>query len=201
MDDPRDDLDRFSPEHRARRAAGGPPRATPPPATRIVRDLVLMGLLLVIALALVPFSDVANDAYPEPRGYADRIQSVFERVSREGAPLLETTEAAGLALFSPASAPPGVVVVTHPEPTEQGWCYGLRLGVGVVTAAVRFPPAEGGCVRSGTAAFSSTGSWDRVLPSERITTVWFVPAMVILVALVVAVTTDLVLQILARRSR
>ena len=76
-----DDLGHFSVEHRARRLRIHKAPETPsPPRRLIVRDLVLLGGVVVVTLLLVPFGDMPNPDYPEARAEADRLDAAYRSV-------------------------------------------------------------------------------------------------------------------------
>ena len=79
-------------------------------------------------------------------------------------------------------------------------CYGLRLGGGFGSEAVRFLPSDG-CVPQGPWAFDGAGGWEDVLGTERVTSVWFVPALIVLVGIGVAFSTNMIRKLLPRHVR
>lgn len=195
-----DDLSHFSVEHRARRldSRAAPPKP-PPPKRRIVWEVVLLGGIVALGALLSPFSDLATPEYPEARAQADRLSAAYQSVSRGGVSPRDAATAGGLDMYEFEVVGDGgtVSVLTHPEPTAEGTCYALRMGGGIATLAAKFAPTDG-CVPQGRAAFEMMGSWDDVLPSERMTTVWFVPVLLILVGIGVAIVTNIVLKLLPR---
>lgn len=193
-----DDLSQFSFEHRVRRlgARSAPPKP-PPPKRRFARDLVLIGGIIVVMLLLVPFADVATADYPEAQALADRLNAAYQSEWRGDTSLEAAAIADGLRLYEFPIEGRTISVLTHPQPTADGTCYGLRTGGGFATDAVRFAPTDG-CVPLGRSAFESVGAWGGVLPSERMTTVWFVPALLILIGCVLALTTNIVVKLLSR---
>jgi hypothetical protein len=90
-----------------------------------------------------------------------------------------------------------VSVMTQPEPTADGTCYGLQTGGGLSNLAVTFAANEG-CEPQGLWAFESTGSWEDVLPAERMTPWWFMPVMTVLAAGVLWFATSIVLKLINR---
>ena len=196
-----DDLNQFSVEHRARRldTRGAPPKP-PPPKRRFVLDLVLIGAMIAVVLLLVPFADVPNAEYPEARALADRFDAAYASVWRGDTSLEAAAAADGLSVYQFPFEERTISVLTHPQPTANGTCYGLKTGGGQATVAVKFVPTNG-CVPQGRSAFEKVGSWSDVLPSERLTTVWFVPALVILIGCAMALTTNLVLKLLPQMNR
>ena len=196
-----EDLGQFSVEHRARRLGiRKAPEKPPVPRRRIVRDLVLLCGVVVVALLLVPFGDVPNNNYPEARAQADRLSAAYRSVGTGDTALEDAAEGAGLLTYEFPTEDRTVVVLTHAQPTEAGLCYGLRLGGGFGSEAVRFRSTDG-CVPQSRWAFDEIGSWEDVIGTERLTSVWFVPAMIVLVGIGVALTTDIVLKLLPRQNR
>jgi hypothetical protein len=196
-----DDLSQFSVEHLARRLGtrSAPPKP-PPPKRRFVRDLVLIGALIAVALLLIPFADVPNAEYPEARALADRFDAIYASVWRGDTSLEAAAEADGLRVYQFPFDERTISVLTDPQPTAHGTCYGLRTGGGQATVAVKFVPTNG-CVPQGRSAFEKVGSWSDVLPSERLTTVWFIPALVVLIGCAMALTTSLVLKLLPQMNQ
>jgi hypothetical protein len=90
-----------------------------------------------------------------------------------------------------------VSVMVHPESTAASTCYGLRIGEGLSTLAVRFTATDG-CAPQAVSAFQAQGTWSDVLPSQRMTTLWFVPALVALITGALVLTTTIVLKLLSR---
>jgi hypothetical protein len=193
-----DDLSQFSFEHRVRRlgARGAPPKP-PPPKRRFARDLVLIGGVIVVMLLLVPFADVATAEYPEAQALADRLNAAYQSVWRGDASLEAAAIADGLVVYEFPVEGRTISVLTHSQPTADGTCYGLRTGGGFATVAVRFAPTDG-CVPLGRSAFESVGGWGDVLPSERMTTVWFIPALIVLTGCALALMTNIVVKLLSR---
>jgi len=73
-----------------------------------------------------------------------------------------------------------------------------RCGLG--SEAVRFLPTDD-CVPQSRWAFDAVGGWGDVLGTERETSVWFVPALILLAGLGVALVTDITLKLLPRSIR
>lgn len=196
-----DDLGRFSVEHRVRRLGiHKAPEAPPPPKRPVVRDLVLLGGVLAAALLLVPFSDVPNADYPEARTEADRLDSAYQSVWTGEASIEAAADDAGLLVYEFPAGDQTVSVLTHAQPTAAGMCYGLRLGGVFGSGAVSFLPSDG-CVPQGRWAFEAAGGWEDVLGTERETAVWFVPVLIVLVGIGVALITDITLKLLPRHGR
>jgi hypothetical protein len=196
-----EDLGQFSVEHRARRLGiRKAPEKPPVPRRLIVRDLVLLCGVVVVALLLVPFGDVPNADYPEALAKADRLSAAYRSVGTGDTTLEDAAEGAGLLLYEFPTEDRTVVVLTHAQPTEAGLCYGLRLGGGFGSEAVRFRSTDA-CVPQSRWAFDAIGSWEDVIGTERLTSVWFVPAMIVLVGIGVAITTDIILKLLPRQNR
>jgi hypothetical protein len=193
-------------EHRARQAATrhAQPRreAAPTPRRRLIRDGLLLGVLLIASAVLIPFADVANPTYAEGRAIADRLDAAYASVWRFGNAVPDAATSANLHLEAyPMTDGRTVWVLTVPTPSESsGFCYGLRFGGGRPTDAVRFR-ATNGCVPLGRSAFETTGTWTDVLGTERVTSPWFVPALVILVGALIAVTTDAAVTLITSRGR
>ena len=70
-------------------------------------------------------------------------------------------------------------------------------GGGLATVAPRFHPPDG-YVPQGWSAFEEVGTWSDVLPSERMTAVWFVPAIVVLAGCGMTLTANIILKLLRR---
>ena len=191
-----DDLQPLSFEHQMRRlGARSTPPKPPPPKRRITRDLVLTGIVVAVMLLLTPFSDVATPDYPEARAQADRLNSAYRSISNGEASIEAVASTEGLLVYEFPAGERTVSVLTHAQPTAAGTCYGLRLGGGFATLAVEFAPTDG-CVPQGRSAFRVAGLWEDVLPSERMTTVWFVPALIVLGSCAIVLSTDIVLKLL-----
>jgi hypothetical protein len=189
----------FSAEHQARRLAAR--RETPKrPAEQrpILRQLVLFGLVVGVALVLMPFAESANSEYPEVAELSRRLSAAYESVWRGDASIEEVAVANDLDVAEFPRGDRVVSVLYHREPTEAGWCYGLRIGGGIATVLVKFAATDG-CVPQGHSSFESAGSPSDVLPPERLTRVWFVPAMIALLGAALAISTEIVLKLLARR--
>lgn len=176
----RDDLSQFSVEHRARMLRDRSVSVEAlPPKPRVVRELVLIGITIVVALLLWPYREVATADYPEAQALADRLQATYEPLWRGDISPDDFSVPDGLRLFEFPIEERTVSVLTHPQPTAEETCYGLRTGGGLITTAVRFAPTEG-CVPQGPWAFESTGTWSKVLPNARETPLWFLPTVGIL---------------------
>jgi hypothetical protein len=196
---PEDDV-RFSVEHRLRRT----PQQEPPPRRpvyrrQIVRDVLIIVALGVLALALVPFADVANPDYPEARDIADRITVAWEAIVHSGAVPEDAAAAAGLRVFTFEDEQPRTVL-THPEPTSKGICYALRFGPGILTMAGTLLEPAAGCTPQPPGRFSRSGAWSDVLPSERVTMWWFLPLMILAGGGVLYAGTDIVIKLTTRPS-
>jgi hypothetical protein len=196
-----DDLSQFSVEHRVRRLGiHKAPDKTPLPRRLIVRDLILLCGVVAVGLLLIPFGDVPNLGYPEARAQADRLSAAYQSVSSGETSIADAAEDAGLVLYEFQAGDRTVSVLTHAQPTAAGMCYALRLGGGFGTEAVRFLPTDG-CVPQSRSAFNAVGGWGEVLGTERVTSVWFVPALIVLVGIGIALTTDIILKVLPKHGR
>ncbi len=174
---PHDDLSQYSVEHRARMLRDRSASAeAPPPKQRVVRELVLIGITIVVTLLLWPYREVATADYPEAQALADRLLATYEPVWRGDISPDDLSVPDGLRLFEFPIEERTVSVLTHTQPTAENTCYALRTGGGFITTAVRFAPTEG-CVAQGPWAFESSGTWNEVLPNARETPLWFVPAV------------------------
>ena len=170
-----DALSHNSVEHRARLLANHNRAAEPlPPKPRIVRELVLLVVTVAVGLLLWPYREVATADYPEAQALADRLRAAYEPVWRGDVSPDDFAVPDGLRLFEFTIEERTVSVLTHPQPTAEDTCYGLRTGGGVT--AVQFAATEG-CVPQGPWAFESSGTWGEVLPNRRETPLWFVPAI------------------------
>lgn len=165
-----------------------------------MRDLLFLGGLLAVGLLLIPFGDVPNTAYPEARAIADRLDNAYGLVWGGDVSIETAAVTENLIVYAFPVGDRTISVLTHAQPTAAGTCYGLRLGGGFGTEAVRFLPHDG-CVPQGHYAFEAVGSWEDVLGTERMTTVWFVPALIFLFGIGIALTTSIVLKLLPRGTR
>lgn len=194
------DTGQDSAEHRARSLAARQRTPKPPPEKRpILRLTVLLALVLGVALVLMLFADYANPEYPEVMGVNQRLTAAYESVWRDGASVDEVAAANDLAVAEFPRGDRVVSVLYHREPTEAGSCYGLRVGGGIPTVLVKFAATDG-CVPQGHSSFEVAGSPSEVLPPERQTRVWFVPAMIALLGVGLAISTEIVLKLLSRRT-
>lgn len=199
MEDPnpgmasRDDLSDFSLEHRVRRLkAADPPSKGPVRRRRIIRDVVILGCVVVAFLVIRPFADVKNPDYPEAQALADQMTSLYRSFLNDETSVTATAASMGLIVFEQPVDGISTSIVTHQRPTEAGTCYGLRFGGGLATVAMEFAPTDG-CIPTGPAVTARTGLWSDVLPSERLTTAWFIPMVVLLCGCALVLTTDIVL--------
>ncbi len=189
----RDDLSDFSLEHRVRRLkAADPPSKGPVRRRRIIRDVVILGCVVVAFLVIRPFADVKNPDYPEAQALADQMTSLYRSFLNDETSVTATAASMGLIVFEQPVDGISTSIVTHQRPTEAGTCYGLRFGGGLATVAMEFAPTEG-CIPTGPAVTARTGLWSDVLPSERLTTAWFIPMVVLLCGCALVLTTDIVL--------
>jgi hypothetical protein len=193
-----DDLSQFSFEHQLHRlhARTAPPEP-PPPKRRFVRELVLVGGIIAVVVLLSPFADIATPDYPAARTQADLLDTAYRSVWSGEASPEAAASATGLVVYGFPVDGRIVSVLTHAQPTADGSCYGLRTGGGFATEAVRFAPTDG-CVPQGRSAFEAVGSWEEVLPSERMTAVWFIPALVVLIGSALALMTTIVMKLLLK---
>lgn len=201
--DPSSDNDQsqFSVEHRARRLSARTAPAKPPRSKRrrIVRDLALIGGIVAVVVLLRPFADVPNPEYPEASAIAERLNAAYRSAWSGGVSLEAAASAESLVVYRYPAGEGTVSLVTHTHPTAADTCYGMRMGDGFSTLVVEFAPTDG-CVPQGQSVFREAGLWGDVLPSERITTVWFIPALIVLVGLMVALTTNIVVELVRDRS-
>jgi len=189
----RDDLSDFSLEHRVRRLkAADPPSKGPVRRRRIIRDVVILGCVVVAFLVIRPFADVKNPDYPEAQALADQMTSLYRSFLNDETSVTATAASMGLIVFEQPVDGISTSIVTHQRPTEAGTCYGLRFGGGLATVAMEFAPTDG-CIPTGPAVTARTGLWSDVLPSERLTTAWFIPMVVLLCGCALVLTTDIVL--------
>ena len=189
----RDDLSDFSLEHRVRRLkAADPPSKGPVRRRRIIRDVVILGCVVVAFLVIRPFADVKNPDYLEAQALADQMTSLYRSFLNDETSVTATAASMGLIVFEQPVDGISTSIVTHQRPTEAGTCYGLRFGGGLATVAMEFAPTDG-CIPTGPAVTARTGLWSDVLPSERLTTAWFIPMVVLLCGCALVLTTDIVL--------
>lgn len=189
----------FSAEHSARRLAARRQTPKQPVEKRpILRQAVLLALVVGVALVLMPFADFANTEYPEATVLRQRLSAAYESAWSGDASIEQAAAAYDLRVVEFPRGDRPVSVLFHPEPTDAGTCYGLRIGGGIATVLVRFAATDG-CVPQGHSSFESAGSPSDVLPPERITRVWFVPAMIALLGTALAISTEIVLKLLSRR--
>lgn len=188
-----DDLSHFSVEHRVHRLKTADlPSKAPAMRRRVIRDLVLLGCVVVAFFAIRAFADVENPDYPEAQVLADQMTSVYRSFLNDENTVTAAAASEGLILFDQPVDGIRTMIVTHERPTRAGTCYGLRFGGGLATVAMEFAPS-GGCIPTGRAVTARTGLWGDVLPSERLTTAWFIPMIVVLCGCALALTTDIVL--------
>jgi hypothetical protein len=188
-----DDLSHFSVEHRVRRLKTADlPSKAPTIRRRVLRDVVLLGCVVVAFLVVRPFADVKNPDYPEARALADQITSVYRSFLTDETSVAAAAASEGLVLFEQPVDGIRTLIATHQRPTTAGTCYALRFGGGLATVAMQFAPTEG-CIPTGPAVTARTGLWGDVLPSERLTTAWFIPMIVVLCGCALVLTTDIVL--------
>ena len=196
-----DDLKPFSFEHRVRRLGARTAPETPPPKKqRFRRDLVLLGGVIVLAVLLTPFADVPTPDYPEARAQADSLNAAYRSVWSGDASIETAAAAHGLDVYELPVGQRVVWMMTHPQPTAGGTCYGLRTGGGMATVAVKFVPIAG-CEPQQRTVFEGIGPWEDVLPSERMTTVWFVPALFVLASCALVISTGIFLKLLLQSDR
>ena len=196
-----DDLKSFSFEHRVRRlSARNPPAKPAPPKHRFRRELVLLGFVIAMTLLLAPFADVPTPDYPEAQAQADVLNAAYRSVWSGDATVEAAAVAHGLSVHELPAGERATSVLTYPQPAAGGTCYGLRTGGGLATVAVKFAQTDG-CVPSQRTAFQEVGLWEDVLPSERMTTVWFVPALVILASSAIVLSTGIILKLLLQTDR
>lgn len=168
---------------------------------RLILDGVLAAVVVAITALVVPFADIANPTYAEGRSIANRLDTAYAGVWRDGSAATLVATDAGLHLEQYSTDGGTVSVMTVPEPSDtSGFCYGLRFGGGGPTDAVRFRATEG-CVPLGRSAFETVGTWSDVLGTERVTSAWFVPALVVLVGALIAVLTDASIVVVTERGR
>lgn len=196
---PENDSSQFSAEHLARRLGARSAPVKPPRSKRhrIVRDLALIGGIVAMLVLLRPFADVPNPEYPEASAIAERLNAAYRSAWSGGVSLEAAASAESLVVYRYPSDAGAVSLVTHAHPTEADTCYGMRMGDGFSPLVVEFAPTDG-CVPQGKSVFREAGLWGDVLPSERITTVWFIPALIGLVGLMVALTTNIVVELVRR---
>ena len=143
------------------------------------------------------FGDIANRDFPEAQARAASLQAAFELVWRGDASLGSAAIAKDLRAYEYPLGERTISVMVHPEPTAAGTCYGVRTGGGLDTVSVRFTATDD-CVSEGRSSFEAVGTWSAVLPSQRVTSEWFVPALVTLIACALALTTNIVLKLQLR---
>lgn len=191
----------FSVEHRLRRAARStmqPEPGAPYPTRRLVRDGAVLAAALVIGLLIGGYADAANPDYPEARAVQERIDSAWQAVVGSGVAPEEAAAAAGLVAYTFDVDGARRTVLTHRAPTSTGVCYALRFGTGVVTVVGILADPGDGCVPAPPGVFVRSGSWSVVLPSERITPTWFVPAVVVLFVAGLVAAVDVSIVVIAR---
>lgn len=85
----------------------------------------------------------ADPEYPEARAQADALNAAYRSVWRDEATVEAAARANGLTAYELQGEPQAVWLMTHPQPTADGTCYGLRTGEGTATVAVKFLPIDG----------------------------------------------------------
>ncbi len=166
-----------------------------------MRDVVVLVLAGSIGLAIGAFADVANPDYPEARSIADRIDSTWRSIVTEGADPQEAAAAAGLRVHTFEVSGRERTILTHATPTVAGSCYTFRFGPGILSQAGILEEPSSGCTPLPPGTLEPSGSWSEVLPSERITPPWFVPAVVVLFVAALYAATDIPLALLIRRQK
>lgn len=198
-----DDSRSFSAEHRARRIAASiePSRGprTPWYRSRVHRNLAVIAVTTVAAIAIGTFADVANPDYPPARSLADRLDAAWRAIDAGAAPD-DAAAAEGLRAHILDSPRGQQTILTHPEPASDGRCYALTFGTGVVTVAGTLRAPAPGCTPTPPVLFEVRGTWSEVLPSPRTTPAWFVPVLTVLFAVALYAVTDIVLTLLMRRA-
>lgn len=201
----KDDVPGFSPEHHLRRSTAGSRHSEsesglPGQRRRIVRDLLILVFTVSVGAAIQPFADVPNPEYPEAQGIADRLNSVWRAVADDGIDPVEAAATEDLDVYFFEVNERVRTVFTHPEPTEVGHCYAVRRGplVGTEAGILEDPNPE--CTPQQPGLFSVSGSWDEILPSERMTTKWYIPIMILLSAVALYAATDIPLALLTNTS-
>ncbi len=193
-----DDPTQFSAEHQARRLAmHDDSRKPPPPKRRFVRDLVLIGGIIAVAALLAPFADTPTPGYPEAQAAADGLNAAHRSVMLGDASLEAAAAVNDLSVYEFEFKGREVSVLAQPQPTADGTCYGIRMGGGIATVAVEFAPTDA-CVPQGPSTFEAIGSWEDLLPSERMTPWWYVPAMILFVGSALVLATGVVLKLISR---
>lgn len=202
----------LSAEHRLRMS----PRQLPGPGPKprhsmrrgwLVRRLLVAAVLVALSVAVLAlFRDVANPDYPEAAAVADHIHDAWwEDILGEGVTPEEAAATADLQVFTYGTQERPVYVLTHQQPTSDGVCYALRFGDGILTEAGTLLDPGPGCTPQSQGQFDSRGAWSAVLPSERITPLWFVPAMGLLIGGVLFVLTGITIGLIteppSRRRR
>jgi hypothetical protein len=200
MADSGDDV-RFSIEHRLRKSHPRPSQTTSGARRarrrrRIVRDAVILAVAATLAGLLAPHADVANPDYPEARDIADRITMAWEAITEDGMALDEAAADANLRAFTYEVEGHLRSVLTHREPTATGVCYALRFGPGILTAAGTLHEPTEGCTPQPPGRFDKGQAWSEVLPSERITTWWFLPLMFLISGMALYAVTDMVIELI-----
>lgn len=165
------------------------------------RRLLVSVVLMVGAAILVPLADVANPDFPEANDIEGRITATWEAIVRNGADPEDAAAANGLQIFTYEAGDKPFYVLTHPAPTSAGVCYALLFGSGTPTTAGILLEAAPGCTPQLPGLFESAGSWESVLPSERMTPWWFVPLMLVIVGYVLFVAIDIVVAIVTRSGQ
>lgn len=154
---------------------------------------------MLATAAIQPFADVSNPDYPEAADIADRLESAWRSVVRAGAEPEEAATTEGLRVYF-FELDDGRVrtVYTHSDPTEAGHCYVIRHGPNIATEAGILQEPGPGCTPQPPGLVAESGSWQEILPSERMTTKWYIPVMILLSAIALYAITDIPLAILTK---
>jgi len=113
----RDDLSDFSLEHRVRRLkAADPPSKGPVRRRRIIRDVVILGCVVVAFLVIRPFADVKNPDYPEAQALADQMTSLYRSFLNDETSVTATAASMGLIVFEQPVDGISTSIVTHQRP-------------------------------------------------------------------------------------
>lgn len=171
----------------SRQRLESPHRGLRPPRRAIVRDVGIVIATVALGLALFPNADAPNPDYTEAVALFAGLEDVHA-VTLDGTSVEEATAAnpeARLHIVERDSEP--TYLLTHEAPVDR-FCYALRWRSGDLQPQTGKFAAERSCEPSPSGSFvTEMGGLplgaERFFPSETETRWWFVPALLVLVAL------------------
>jgi hypothetical protein len=154
-----------------------PPRRTWEPWQRsIIRDVVIIGAVVVFGWALSLYAEQPNPDFALVLGLEEVFKTTLDGVAAEEA-VAGNPQAR---LYSVERNGEPMHFLTHEQPVARGTCYGLRWQEGDLEPAAGRFFSDGSCVPRVSGTFA-TGF--PALPSESATAWWFTPALMVLIAI------------------